>query len=40
MIITTGECRLYTAREGALSAVGHDLLLRAARWSVDVDRAA
>jgi polyisoprenoid-binding protein YceI len=40
MKITTGECRIYTAREGALSAVGHDLALRASRWSVDVDRAA
>jgi polyisoprenoid-binding protein YceI len=38
--LTSGECRMYTAREGALSAVGHDLALRAARWRVEVDRAA
>lgn len=38
MIITAGECRLYTFKEGALSAVGHDLALRAARWSVDLRR--
>lgn len=36
MIITAGECRIYTLREGALSAVGHDLVLRASRWSVEV----
>ena len=40
MIITRGECRIQTSREGALSAVGHDLTLRAARWSVDVQREA
>ena len=40
MIITEGECRLYTFREGALSALGHDLALRATRWSVDVRREA
>jgi len=40
MIITAGECRLYTRREGALAAVGHDLALRATRWSVDVQREA
>jgi polyisoprenoid-binding protein YceI len=40
MIITAGECRLYTLREGALAAVGHDLALRATRWSVDVQREA
>ncbi len=38
MIITRGECRLYTFREGALSAVGHDLALRATRWQVDLRR--
>lgn len=36
--ITRGECRLYTFREGALSAVGHDLALRATRWRVELDR--
>jgi polyisoprenoid-binding protein YceI len=40
MIITVGECRIQTSREGALSAVGHDLTLRATRWSVDVQREA
>lgn len=39
-MITAGECRLYTSREGALSAVGHDLVLRATRWAVDLRPAA
>ncbi len=38
MIVTAGELRLYTFREGALSAVGHDLALRATRWQVELDR--
>jgi polyisoprenoid-binding protein YceI len=38
VILTAGECRLYTLREGALAAVGHDLALRASRWSVDLRR--
>ena len=38
MNITEGECRLFTFKEGALSALGHDLVLRAARWSVDLRR--
>jgi len=38
MMITEGECRLFTFKEGALSALGHDLVLRAARWSVDLRR--
>jgi polyisoprenoid-binding protein YceI len=38
MIITEGECRLFTFKEGALSALGHDLALRASRWSVDLRR--
>lgn len=38
MIITEGECRLFTFKQGALSALGHDLALRAQRWSVDLRR--
>ena len=38
MIIIEGECRLFTFKEGALSALGHDLALRASRWSVDLRR--
>lgn len=38
MIVTRGECRLYTFREGALLAVGHDLALRATRWQVELLR--
>lgn len=40
MIISEGECRLFTFKEGALSALGHDLVLRASRWSVDLRREA
>lgn len=29
---------MYTFREGALSAVGHDLALRVGRWKVELDR--
>ncbi len=36
MIVTAGELRVYTFREGALSAVGHDLALRATRWRVEL----
>lgn len=32
-----GDLRLWTFREGLLSAVGHDLVLRAARWTVTLD---
>jgi YceI-like protein len=35
-----GACRLYVRRAGLLSAVGHDLELRAGEFSVDVDAAA
>lgn len=38
MKITEGECRIYTSKEGALAAMGHDLALRATRWGVDVQR--
>jgi len=38
VIVTRGECRLYTFREGALAAVGHDLALRATRWQVELLR--
>jgi polyisoprenoid-binding protein YceI len=33
---TTGECLVYTYREGVLSAVGHDLCLRVSHFTVDV----
>lgn len=36
MIVTAGELRVYTFREGALAAVGHDLALRATRWRVEL----
>ena len=33
----TAECRVLTFREGLLAAVGHDLVLRVTRFTVDVD---
>jgi polyisoprenoid-binding protein YceI len=33
---TTGTIEVFTFREGALSAIGHDLLLRATRFDRDV----
>ncbi len=33
---STAECLVYTFREGLLSAVGHDLCLRVARFAVEV----
>jgi polyisoprenoid-binding protein YceI len=33
----SGTCEVFTLREGVLSAVGHDLKLRATRFAIEVD---
>lgn len=37
---TTATCQVFTFKEGVLSAVAHDLRLRAERLTIDVDEAA
>lgn len=36
---TSAECLVLTYKEGLLSAMGHDLMLRVTRWTLDVDEA-
>ncbi|MCX4243712.1 YceI family protein [Paraliomyxa miuraensis] len=36
---TTAECHVFTFKEGMLSAIAHDLRIRVARFTIDIDAA-